>query len=139
MSQPLQPPNVVLMRTVFDWFNSFMAGGPAPARADVEAFFAPGARMITNGVVKCVGVEALLNHFNEARSRLARATVGPLEVAMSQGDVVAARYVLDHAGHDGSAGRTVAAAFWTIEDGRVAELLEYVYYTGDVLKLSHYD
>jgi hypothetical protein len=134
----IDPPNVALMRRIFAWFNSLSSPDTPLQRSDVELFFTADARMITNGQLKCTGTEAFLQHFVEIRAKLLEFQVQPLQHSVADDSQVAAVYDIHYrlAPPDLKTGRIHACVLWSIEQGRVAKLNEWVYYEGETLSLD---
>ena|ERR1700730_5006837 len=130
--------NLKMMRTIFDWSEGLVNAGKQVTRAQIEGFFAPDARMITNGELKCAGHDKLLKHFQELQQRFKDIKIGDLTHTVAQESRAAAAYEINFHLIDGRAGTVCTGVFWEFDRGRVREILEYVFFKdAEVVMLNH--
>jgi hypothetical protein len=130
--------NLKMMRAIFDWSEGLVNEGKEVTRAQIERFFAPNAKMITNGELKCAGHDKLLKHFEELKQRFRDIKIGDLSHTLAQEGHTAATYEIDFHLIDGRAGTVHTGVFWEFDQGRVREILEYVFFKDvEVVMLNH--
>jgi hypothetical protein len=130
---------VAAISRILEWFNSLSEPGAVVTHADVEGRFTPDAKMIANRQLKCEGIEGHYRHFVEIRKKLASWRVRlPFELALSEGDRVAAYYLIDFVAADGSRGIVHDMAFWTVRDGKIASMTELVHFEGADVALENH-
>jgi ketosteroid isomerase-like protein len=124
----------------FKWFNEVMEKPDhVITREEVEQRYAPDARMIANGQLKCAGIDAHLKHFRELQTRLKSLKVRfPLEECITNADECAAYYKIDYVMADGSAGIVHDSALWRVRDGKVALMVESAAFEGPEIPLDNH-
>ena len=124
----------------FEWFNQVMATpGHVITREEVERGFAPDARMVANGQLKCAGIEAHLQHFRELQNKLKILKVRmPLEESITNEHECAAYYKIDYVMRDGTAGIVHDSALWRVRDGKVALMVESAAFEGPDIPLENH-
>jgi ketosteroid isomerase-like protein len=124
----------------FKWFNAVMEQPDhVITREEVEQRYAPDARMIANGQLKCAGIDAHLKHFQELQIRLKSLKVRfPLEECITNADECAAYYKIDYVMADGSAGIVHDSALWRVRDGKVALMVESAAFEGPEIPLDNH-
>jgi hypothetical protein len=123
-------PNIELMCEIFQWFNGLSAPRAEVRRSDVARFFVEDCEMSTNGVVKCRGIDAFVQHFEEIQQKLRWFAVQPLKKSLADDLYVAATYDILFEDAEGAEGRIVANVFWQVVGGRVSTLEEWAYTIG---------
>ncbi len=136
----MSDPNLSVVVRSFEWFNAVMANPQAVIdREQVEKRFTADARMIANGQVKCAGIDGHVRHFQELQRKLSHFRIRlPLELTVSAGDRCAAYYLIDYATADGVRGTIHDNALWTIREGRIAQMVETVYFEGSEVALDNH-
>jgi hypothetical protein len=129
----------VVVRT-FEWFNAVMANPDhVISRAEVEQQFTEDAQMITNGQLKCAGIDAHLKHFQELQTKLKSFRIRlPVEVSISTDNEAAAYYQVDYVSTDGSGGIIHDNAIWRIRDKKFALMVETVSFEGREITLENH-
>jgi hypothetical protein len=124
----------------FRWFNEVMEKPDyVITRKEVAQRFAPDARMIANGQLKCAGIDAHLKHFQELQTRLKSLRVRfPLEESITNANECAAYYKIDYVMADGSAGIVHDSALWRVSDGKVALMVESAAFEGPEIPLDNH-
>jgi hypothetical protein len=131
-------PLAVISRTM-EWFNSLSEAGAVVTRADVERRFTPDASMVANNQPKCQGIDGHYKHFCEIRTKLKSWRVLlPFKVVVSEADRVAAYYQIEFVTADGSRGVIHDMAFWTVRDGKIANMTELVHFEGKDVPLENH-
>jgi ketosteroid isomerase-like protein len=132
--------NMKVVLHTFDWFNAVMANPSGViTRAQVEERFTPDAKMIANGQTKCAGIDAHLAHFKELQKKLKFFRIRlPLELWVSGQDKCAAYYLIDYTTRDDGGGVIHDSALWTIRDGRIAQMVETVFFAGREVPLDNH-
>jgi hypothetical protein len=122
----------------FRWFNEVMENpGYVITREEVAQRFAPEARMVANGELLCLGVDAHLKHFQELQGRLKSCKVRiPPEEFITSANECAAYYKIDYVMADGSAGVVHDSALWRVKDGKVALMVESAAFEGPQIPLD---
>lgn len=129
----------VVVRT-FEWFNAVMAKPDhVISRTEVERQFTADAQMITNGQLKCAGIDAHLKHFQELQKKLKSFRIRlPVEVSISTENEAAAYYQIDYVSIDGSGGIIHDNAIWRIRDRKFALMVETVSFEGNEIMLENH-
>jgi hypothetical protein len=131
--------NLQAINRVFDWFNGLSEPDAVVTREDVERLFTPDMKMIANNQVKCVGIEAHYKHFREIRGKLKSWKVRrPFEIAVNEGNRLAAYYLIEYVSADGKPGVIHDMAFWTFRDGKVESMVEVVHFDGSNVPLDNH-
>jgi ketosteroid isomerase-like protein len=109
------------------------------SKEDVAARFTTDAEMITNGQVKCTGIDAHVRHFKELQDKTKVLRIRfPLEVTVTSDTECAAYYKIDYVRADGSAGVVHDSALWKTRDGKISLMVESVAFDGPEIPLENH-
>lgn len=135
-----EPKAIDVVTRMLSWFPEVMKQpGYSITREEVESRFCADARMITNGQIKCDGIEAHLQHFRELQRKLKSLRIRfPLEESISGASECAAYYKIDYVMADGSAGVVHDSALWKVRDGKVALMVETAAFEGPQIPLDNH-
>jgi ketosteroid isomerase-like protein len=128
-----------IVQNLFDWYNETITkGGGAVTRDDVQRFFTDDAVMITNGAVKCAGIDAHCHHFADIARKMDQLEVQPFQIVVQDGERAAGYYHIKFTDKQGKAGTVLDMAFWEFRDGRIARMVEVVDFQGPRVELESY-
>lgn len=122
------------------WFPEIMENpGHVITRDEVECYFCADAKMITNGQLKCDGIEGHLQHFRELQKKLRSLRIRfPLEESITNSNECAAYYKIDYVMADGTSGVVHDSALWKIRDGKILRMVESAAFEGPEIPLENH-
>jgi hypothetical protein len=131
--------NIALLRRCYEWANRLMNGArDAVTRHDVEQFFAADASMVTNDVLKCQGIPAHVEHFEEIQRKTRSVIFHPFDIAVAQGERVGVYFKIDVKYTDDREGRIFIAGFFLVRDQRIVDFTEVAHFEGAELRLENH-
>lgn len=135
-----EPKAIDVVTSMLSYFPKVMeTPGHVITREEVETRFCADARMITNGQVKCAGIDAHLQHFRELQRKLKSLRIRfPLEESITSATECAAYYKIDYVTADGSSGVVHDSALWKVRDGKIALMVESVAFDGPQIPLDNH-
>ena len=132
--------SIEVVTNVLEWcMDKLATPGYVFTREDLAGRFTEDAQMITNGQLKCAGLDAHLLHFQEVQKKTNMIRIRfPLEVSISNENESAAYYKIDYVMKDGTAGVVHDSALWKTRDGKIALMVECAAFDGPEIPLENH-
>jgi len=128
------------IRTVYrlyDWLNGLSGTDTEITLGDIEQLFAPDAPMTLNNQRICHDHATHLKHARDLQANMATWRFNtPFERVVVEEDQVVGYYTADFVRRDGRVGRMYDLSIFTVRDGKIAGILENVFFEGEGFQIA---
>jgi ketosteroid isomerase-like protein len=133
-----QDGTIQIVNDLFAWFNKTVAEGGTITKADVQRYFTDDAVMIANNRVKCRGIDAHLQHFDDLTAKMKSTEIQPFELVVEGEGRAAGYYRINFKAVDGTEGTIFDLAIWEFRAGKIARMTEIIHFEGAQVSLNDY-
>lgn len=125
---------------LFEWANRVGETGEDMKFEHIQQIFAPVAPMTLNGTPICHDYETHFQHALNLKENMTKWRFNiPFEREIVEGNQVVGYYTVDYEDKEGKPGRMLDMCIFTVEDGKIAGILENVIFEGQQIEIESFD
>ena len=140
MSDMTRDQKIGLIYAFFDWLNGLSGSDRPISISDIERFFTSDAVLTLNGERICQGWEGQLAHGRDLQEKMRSWRFhAPFQEVVVEDDRVVGYYSCDFLTKEGVPITAYDMCLWKLRDGRIAEILETVFFAGGQFEVDAFD